>query len=104
MSAWGDFSTLDILFGVGKSDACTVVRSGESLETPCGRKFSLLASPFVSIGTIAAGSNDRPWRWVYSRVCIAQCTGRATRSPKHLYARLVFLFVAYVRGDRSRVV
>ena len=67
MSAWGDFSTSDTLFGVGRSDACAVGRSGESLEAPCWRTISLVASPFASIDTIAAWSNGRPWRWAYSR-------------------------------------
>ena len=34
MSVWGDFSTSHILFSVGRSDACAVGRSGESLEAP----------------------------------------------------------------------
>ena len=33
MSAWGDFSTSDTLLGVGRSDACAIGRSGESLES-----------------------------------------------------------------------
>ena len=57
MSAWGDFSTSDTLLGVGRSDACAVGRSGESLEAPT---ISLVASPFASIDTIAAWSNGIP--------------------------------------------
>ena len=41
MSAWGDFSTSDTLFGVGRSDACAVGGSGESLEAPCWHKIEL---------------------------------------------------------------
>ena len=67
MSAWGDVSTSDTLLGVGRSYACAVGRSGESLEAPCWRTISLVASPFASIDTIAAWSNGRPWRWAYSR-------------------------------------
>ena len=68
MSAWGDFSTSDILLGVGsRSDACAIGSSGESLEAPCWRTISLVASPFASVDTIAAWSNGRPWRWAYSR-------------------------------------
>ena len=37
MSARGDFSTSDTLFGVGGSDACAVGRSGESFEAVCWR-------------------------------------------------------------------
>ena len=54
ISAWGDFSTLDTLFGVGRSDACAVGRSDESFEAPCWRTTSSVASPFASIDTIAA--------------------------------------------------
>ena len=67
MCAWGDFSTLDTLFGVGRSDACAVGRFGEYFEAPCWRTVSLIASPFASIDAIAARSNGRPWRWAYSR-------------------------------------
>ena len=67
MSAWGDFSTSDTLLGVGRSDACAVGRSSESLEAPCWRTISLVASPFANIYTIAAWSNGIPWRWAYSR-------------------------------------
>ena len=67
MSAWGDVSTSDTLFGVGRSDACAVVRSGESFDASCWRTFSLVALPFARIDTIAAWSNGRPWRWAYSR-------------------------------------
>ena len=67
MSAWGDFSTSDTLLGVGRSDACVVGRSGESLEAPCWRTISLVALPFASIDTIAAWSDGIPWRWAYSR-------------------------------------
>ena len=62
MSAWGDFSTSDILLGVSRSDACAIGRFGESLEAPCWRTISLVASPFASIDTLAAGSNGRLWR------------------------------------------
>ena len=67
MSAWGDFSTSDTLFGVGRSDAYVVGRSGVSLEAPCWRIISLVAPPFVSIDTIAAWFSGRPWRWAYTR-------------------------------------
>ena len=68
MSARGDFSTSGtLLLGIGRSDACEVGRSGESLEAPCWRTISLVASPFASIDTIAAWSNGIPWRWTYSR-------------------------------------
>ena len=67
MSAWDDFSTSETLLGVGRSDSCAVGRSGESLEAPCWRIISLVASPFASIDTIAAWSNGIPWRWAYSR-------------------------------------
>ena len=67
MSAWGDVSTSDTLLDVGRSYACAVGRSGESLKAPCWRTISLVASPFASIDTIAAWSNGRPWRWAYSR-------------------------------------
>ena len=67
MSAWGDFSTSDTLLGVDRSDACAIGKSGESLEAPCRRIISLVASPFASIDTIAAWSNGKPWRWAYSR-------------------------------------
>ena len=67
MSAWGDFSTSDTLLSVVRSDACAVGRSGESLEAPCWRTISLVASSFASINTIAAWSNGIPWRWAYSR-------------------------------------
>ena len=60
MSAWGDFSTSDTLLGVGGSDACAVGRSGESLEAPCWRTISLVASPLASIHTIAAWFNGIP--------------------------------------------
>ena len=60
MSAWGDFSTSDTLFGVGRSDACAVGRSGESLEAPYWRTISLVASPLASIDTMAAWSNGIP--------------------------------------------
>ena len=53
--------------GVGRSDACAVGRSGESLEAPCWRTISLVASPFANIDAKAAWSNGRPWRWAYSR-------------------------------------
>ena len=39
----------------------------ESLEAPCRRTLSSVASPFSSIDTIAAWFNGRPWRWAYSR-------------------------------------
>ena len=67
MSAWGDFSTSDTLLGVGRSGACAIGRTGESLKAPCRRTISLVASPFASIDTITAWSNGRPWRWAYSR-------------------------------------
>ena len=67
MSALGDFSTSDTLLGVGRSNACAVGRFGESLEAPCWRTISLVASPFASIDTMAAWSNGIPWRWAYSR-------------------------------------
>ena len=67
MSAWGDFSTSGTLLGVGRSDACAVDRSGESLEAPCWRTIPLVASPFASIDIITAWPNGRPWRWAYSR-------------------------------------
>ena len=60
MSAWGDFSTSDTLSGVGRSDACAIDKSGESLEAPCRRIISLVASPSASIDTIAAWSNGIP--------------------------------------------
>ena len=61
MSAWGDFSTLDTLLGVVRTDACAVGRSGESMEVPCWRTISLVASAFANIDTIAAWSNGIPW-------------------------------------------
>ena len=67
MFAWGDFSISDTLFGAGRSDACAVGRSGESLEAPCWQTISLVAAPFASIDTIAAWSNGRRRRWTYSR-------------------------------------
>ena len=67
LPVWGDFSTSDTLLGVGRSDACAIGKSGESLEAPCRRIISLVASPFASIDTIAAWSNGKPWRWAYSR-------------------------------------
>ena len=60
MSAWGDVSTSDILFGVGRSDACAVGKSGESSEAPCWQTISLAVSVFASIDTIAAWSSGRP--------------------------------------------
>ena len=57
VSAWGDLSTLDTFFGVGRSDACAVGRSSESFEVPCWWTISLVASPFIG----------RTWRWAYSR-------------------------------------
>ena len=60
MSAWGDFSTLDTLFGVGRSDACAVGRPGYAFEASCWRTISLVASPFARVDTIAAWSNGRP--------------------------------------------
>ena len=62
-----DVSTSDILFGVGRSDACAVGRSGESFEASCWRTISLVASPFVSIDTIAACSIGRLWPWANFR-------------------------------------
>ena len=67
VSACGDFSTVDTFFGVGRSDACAVGRSGESFEAPSWRTISLVASPFASIDTIAAWFIGRTWRWAYSR-------------------------------------
>ena len=67
VSAWGAVSTSDTLLGVGRSGACAVGSSGVSLEAPCWRTISLVASPFASIDTIAAWSNGRIWRWAYSR-------------------------------------
>ena len=80
MSAWGDSSTSDILFGVRRSDACAVGRSGESLKVPCWRTIPLFASPFASIDTIAVWSIGRLWRWAYSRD--ASCSARV--SPRVL--------------------
>ena len=80
MSVWGAFYTSDTLLGVGRSDACAVDRSGESLEAPCWRTISLVASPFASIDTIAAWSNGIPWRWACSRD--ASCNARV--SPRVL--------------------
>ena len=57
MSAWGDFSTSDTLLGAVRSDAYAVGRSGKSLEGPCWRSISLVASLFASIDTIAAWFN-----------------------------------------------
>ena len=56
MSARGDVSTSDTLFGVGRSDACADDRSGEA---PCWRTISFITSPFSSINTMAAWFNDR---------------------------------------------
>ena len=42
MSEWGDFSTSETLFGVGRSDACAVGRSIESLEAPCWHKIEII--------------------------------------------------------------
>ena len=67
VSAWGVFSTLDTFFGVGRSDACAVGRSGESFEGPCWRTISSIASPFASIDTITAWFIGRTWLWAYSR-------------------------------------
>ena len=67
VTAWGNFSTLDTLFGVGRSDAFAVGRSGESLEVPCWRTISSVASPFASIDAITAWFIGRTWRWAYSR-------------------------------------
>ena len=35
MSVWGDFSTSDTIFGVGRSDACAVGRVSKYFEVPC---------------------------------------------------------------------
>ena len=84
MSTWDDVSTSDTLLGVVRSVACAVGRSGESLERPCWRTISLIASPFASIDTIAAWFNGRSWRWVYSRDASRnECTGLAARPPGH---------------------
>ena len=60
MSAGGDFSTSDTLFGVARSDACVVGRSGESFEAPCWRTISLVDSPFANTETIDVWFNGRP--------------------------------------------
>ena len=68
-------------------------------ETPCWWIILLLASTFASIDTIAAWSNGRPWRWAYCCVlCIAQCTGHATRSPRHLYVCPSFFYLRLTCG------
>ena len=60
MSAWGGFSTSDTLLGVGRSDACAVGRSGESLEAQYWQTITLVTSPFASIDTIAPWFNGTP--------------------------------------------
>ena len=99
MSAWGDFSTSDTFFGVGRSDACAVTRSGESFEAPCWRTISLVASPFASIDTIAAWSNGRPWRWAYS--CDALRSARV--SPRILPGISTYPSYSNSRLTRGRV-
>ena len=80
VSAWGDFSTLDTFFGVGRSNACAVGRSGKSFEAPCWRTISSVASPFASIDTITAWFIGRTWHWGYSRY--VSCSARI--SPRVL--------------------
>ena len=109
MSAWGDFSTSDTLFGVGRSDACAVGRSGESLEAPCGRTISLAALPFASIDTKAAWSNGRSWRWAYFRDAsrsarVSPCVLPGTSTyPSYTNLRLMLLLLRLMRALLSLV-
>ena len=74
MSAWGDFSTSDTLFGVGRSDACAVGRSGESLEAPWWHKIKIKIKSTLPPRKGSSALSVRGW--VAVRVCSLHVTSR----------------------------